>query len=64
MVQGISRDTWDEFSKTILMRYLLSYLCGTVYMDLSASLKRSLHSLWGVGDGGGGRVFLAFQPMP
>ena len=56
MVQGMSRDTWDEFSKTILMRYFLSYLCGTLYMDPSASLKRSLHSLWG--------VFLAFQPMP
>ena len=53
MVQGMSRDTWDDFSKTILMRYLLSYLCGTLYMDLSASLKRSLHSLWGEGGGGG-----------
>ena len=38
MVQGMSRDTWDEFSKTILMRYFLSYLCGTLYMDPSASL--------------------------
>ena len=55
MVQGMSRDTWDEISKTILMRYFLSYLCGTLYMDPSASL-RSLHSLWG--------IFLAFQPMP
>ena len=47
MVQGMSRDTWDEFSKTILMRYFLSYLCGTLYLDLSASLKISLHSLLG-----------------
>ena len=46
MVQGMSRDTWYEISKTILMRYFLSYLCGTLYMDPSASLK-SLHSLWG-----------------
>ena len=59
MVQGMSRDTWDDFSKTILMRYLLSYLCGTLYMDLSASLKRSLHSLWGEGGGGS---FWPFNP--
>ena len=55
VVQGMSCDTWDEFSKTILLRYL-SYLYGTLYMDPSASLKISLHSLWG--------VCLAFQPMP
>ena len=36
----MSRDAWDEFSKTILVRYVLSYLCGTLYLDPSASLKR------------------------
>ena len=40
MVQGMSRDAWDEFSKTILVRYVLSYLCGTLYLDPSVSLKR------------------------
>ena len=40
MVQGMSRDAWDEFSKPILVRYVLSYLCGTLYLDPSASLKR------------------------
>ena len=34
------RDAWDEFSKTILVRYVLSYLYGTLYLDLSVSLKR------------------------
>ena len=37
MVQGMSRDASDEFSKTILVRYVLSYLCGTLYLDPSAS---------------------------
>ena len=41
MVQGMSRDTWDEFSKTILVRYFLTYLCGTLYLDPSVSLKRT-----------------------
>ena len=36
----MSRDAWDEFSKTILVRYVLSYLCGTLYLDPSVSLKR------------------------
>ena len=36
----MSRDAWDEFSKPILVRYVLSYLCGTLYLDPSASLKR------------------------
>ena len=40
MVQGMSRDAWYEFSKTILVRYVLSYLCGTLYLDRSASLER------------------------
>ena len=40
MVQGMSRDAWDEFSKTILVRYVLAYLCGTLYLDPSVSLKR------------------------
>ena len=40
MVQGMSRDASDEFSKTILVRYVLSYLCGTLYLDPSASFKR------------------------
>ena len=40
MVWGMLRDAWNEFSKTILVRYVLSYLCGTLYLDLSVSLKR------------------------
>ena len=48
MVQGISRDAWDEFSKTILVRFIVLYLCGTLNLDSSASLKGPLHSLWGV----------------
>ena len=56
MVQGMLRDAWDEFSKTILVRYVSPYICGTVYLDPSALLKRILHSLRG--------SFLAFQPMP
>ena len=40
MVQGMSRDAWDELSKTFLVRHVLSYLCGTLYLDPSASLKR------------------------
>ena len=39
-VDGMSRDAWDEFFKTILVRYVLSYLCGTLYLDPSASLQR------------------------
>ena len=56
MVQGMSRDAWDEFSKTILVRYVLSYLSGTLYLDPSTSLKRIFAFSTG--------VFLAFQPMP
>ena len=40
MIHGMSRDAWNEFSKTILVRYVLSYLCGTLYLDPSVSLKR------------------------
>ena len=29
MVQGMLRDAWDESYKTILVRYVLLYLCGT-----------------------------------
>ena len=36
----MSRVAWDEFSKIILVRYVLSYLCGTLYFDPSVSLKR------------------------
>ena len=36
----MSRDAWDEFSKTILVRYVLSYLCGILYLDPSVSLKK------------------------
>ena len=43
-------------SKTILVRYILSYLCGTLYLDSSASWKKIF--AFSVG------VFLAFQPMP
>ena len=56
MVQGMSRDAWDEFSKTILVRYVLSYLSGTLYLDPSTSLKRIFAFSTG--------VFLAFQHMP
>ena len=55
MVQGMSRDTWDEFFKTILVRYVLSYLCLTLYLDPSASLKRIFAFSAGFS--------LAFQPM-
>ena len=37
----MSRDAWDEFSNTILVGYVLSYLCGTLYLDSSVSFKRS-----------------------
>ena len=40
MIQGMSRDAWDEFSKTILVSYIVSYLCGSFYLDRSASLKK------------------------
>ena len=40
MVKGVSCDAWDEFSKNILVRYVLSYLFGTLYLDPSVSLKR------------------------
>ena len=40
MVQGMSRDAWDELFKTILVRYVLSHLCGTLSLEPSASLKR------------------------
>ena len=40
MIQGMSHDDWDEFSKTILVRYILSYLCETLYLDPSASLRK------------------------
>ena len=40
MIHGMSRDAWNEFSKTILVRYVLSYLCGTLDLDPSVSLKR------------------------
>ena len=56
MIHGMSRDAWNEFSKTILVRYVLSYLCGTLYLDPSVSLKRIF--AFSVG------VFLAFRPMP
>ena len=59
MVQGMSRDAWDELSKTFLVRHVLSYLCGTLYLDPSTSLKMIL----AVAVGGGG-FFIAFQPMP
>ena len=36
----MSRYAWDKFSKTILVRYVLSYLCGTLYLDPSVSLTR------------------------
>ena len=36
----MSRVAWDKFSKIILVRYVLSYLCGTLYLDPSVSLKR------------------------
>ena len=47
MVQGMSRDAWEEFSKIILVRYVLSYLCGTLYLDPSASLKKVICILCG-----------------
>ena len=41
MVQGISCNAWDEFFKTILVRYVLSHLCGTLYLEPSGSLKKT-----------------------
>ena len=55
MVQAMLRDAWDEFSQIILVRYVLSYLCGTFYLDPSASVKK----IFAFSLGGG--VFLAFQ---
>ena len=55
MIQGMSSDAWNELSKTILVRYVLSYLCGTLYLDPSVSLQRIFAFSAG--------VFLAFQPM-
>ena len=40
MLQGMSRDAWNEFSKTILVRHVLSYLYGTLYLDPSVSFKK------------------------
>ena len=37
----MSRYAWDKFSKTISVRYVLSYLCGTLYLDPFVSLKRT-----------------------
>ena len=37
----MSRDAWDEYSNTILVGYVLLYLCGTLYLDSSVSFKRS-----------------------
>ena len=54
MVQGMSHDAWDEFSKTVLVKYVWSYLCGTLYLDPSVSLERIFAF------SAGGR--LAFQP--
>ena len=42
MVQGMSRDASYEFSKTILVRYVLSYLCGTLYLDAFYVIKKDL----------------------
>ena len=41
MVQGMSRGAWDEFFKSILVRYVLSHLWGTLYLEPSGSLKRT-----------------------
>ena len=62
----MSRDAWDEFSKTILVRYVLSYLCGTVYLDPSVSLKRIFAfsvCVWGGGGGGGGLFSLSTNAL-
>ena len=52
MVQGMSRCAWNEFSQIILVRCVLSYLCGTFYLDPSASVKKifafSLGGLFGL----------------
>ena len=57
MIHGMSRDAWNEFSETILVSYVLSYFCGTLYLDPSVSLQR----IFAFSAGG---LFLAFQPMP
>ena len=33
MVQGMPLDAWDEFSKTILVRYVLFHVSSTLYLD-------------------------------
>ena len=45
----MSRDVWNKFFRTILVRYVLSCLCGTLYLDPSASIKRIFaFSAWGL----------------
>ena len=45
----MSRDVWNKFLRTISVRYVLSYLCGTLYLDPSASIKRIFAlSVWGL----------------
>ena len=39
MVQGMSRVTWDEFSKTILVRCLIISLWNPFFVDPSVSLE-------------------------
>ena len=47
MIQGMSRDAWNEFSKTILVSYVVSYLFGTLYLDPSVLLERLFAFSWG-----------------
>ena len=55
----MSRDAWDEFSKTILVRHIIS-LWNPLFGSFCVVKKIFAFSV----GGGGGGVFLAFQPMP
>ena len=47
MVQGMSRDAWDEFSKIILVKYILLYLCGTLVFGSFYVIEKDLCILCG-----------------
>ena len=53
----MSRDAWDEFSKTILVRHIIS-LWNPLFGSFCVVKKIFAFSV-----GGGGVVFLAFQPI-
>ena len=56
MIQGMSRDAWNEFSKTILVSFVLFIFVEPFTWILLCHYRGSFHTLRG--------VFLAFQLMP